>query len=323
MQNPRQPLLYCLLLLSLSITCKAANSAHSLTDTSTAGKAFSLELALQTWEADASWNTASDINGITTPNVLSELDYKTVRLTPLSLTGEWRTVVYGESLVLGVNLIGGDIRSGTVRDSDYAADNRNDEWSRSHSDISGDSVNQYRTHIGWLFEGEMDLGLLAGYQHSEQTLRMQKGVQLLCVAPCSGGLGSFSGLNSVYQMVWQGPWLGLSLSERRGAHRLLVDYEYHFATRYRGEAQWNLRTDLQQPRSFVHEADAGGQQIRLSYHYYFSPHWQLTALYQHTRWRTDAGLETRYFANNTTGTIRLNRAHWQSQAYGLGLRLRF
>ncbi|MBX2807057.1 MAG: hypothetical protein KTR20_00365 [Cellvibrionaceae bacterium] len=321
-KNIQTPLSYCVLLLMSLGHSAAAESWLSMNNTGDTSS-FSLELRAHSWDAQASWNTASDISGTTTPNVLSELDYDKIRIRPLSIVGELRMAVYDSYMRLGFEALGGDIDSGATRDSDYGGDDRSGEWSRSHADITGDSVSSYNAYMGWLADGEIGLSLLLGYQRSEQTLRIQNGVQLVCVAPCGGSLGAFSDLNSVYQMTWQGPWLGLGLSERSGAHQLLVDYEYHFGTVYRGQAEWNLRTDLQQPQSFVHNANGKGQRVRLGYHYYINTRWRLSAVYQRLRWRTDPGLQTRYFADNTVGTIRLNRAEWKAQSYALGVQLSF
>ena len=284
----------------------------------------SIEINQRQTSVNASWNTASDITGNRTPNVLSELSFKDVIATPLGFKGELRLNTRRSQWRLGVDIVDGQFNDGEVTDSDYGGDNRTEEWSRSESEIADDDISRVKAYIGWGRENKKyRFAVLAGFNISEQSFRMQNGEQLLCNSSCTVGIGEFSGLDSVYSMQWQGPWVGARWAETKGRHRVTVAYDYYFANTYRGEAEWNLRSDLQQPLSFEHEADAQGHGLQLSYGFDITAHWRLGVLYEYNRWESKTGTETRYFADNTIGKIQLNKAESESRSYGIGLQYTF
>lgn len=79
----------------------------------------------------------------------------------------------------------------------------------------------------------------------------------------AGDAGPIAGLDTHYDAEWQGPWLGFTmLMDTTDRTRVTLDVEYHYAD-YRAEADWNLRTDLAHPLSFIHETRATGVVVGL------------------------------------------------------------
>ena len=162
----------------------------------------SVEINQRHITVDASWNTASDITGNSTPNVLSELSFEDVIATPIGFKGEIRFNTQYSQWLFGVDVVDGKFNDGEVTDSDYAGDDRTDEWSRSESDIAGNDIHNVKAYIGWGRERKKyRFAFLAGLNTSKQSFRMQNGEQLLCNSPCTVGIGEFSGLNSVYNCL--------------------------------------------------------------------------------------------------------------------------
>ena len=268
-------------------------------------------------EMNASWNTGAGNTGIGIPNINSELSFNNAVATPLEIRSEVKFNTFGPLLLVGFEALNGDFNNGHVIDSDYLGDNRTDEFSRSRSEITGDKINNVKAYFGWQdLNKAYNLSILVGYQSSEQSFRMQNGDQLI-------GTASLEGLNSVYSMQWQGPWIGGRWAETKGRHRVTVAYDYHFANSYNGEAEWNLRTDLKQPLSFEHEADAQGHELQLDYTLKFSTDWRFKIFYEYAQWESKAGAATRYFSNGLITEIQLNKAESESRSYGIGLQYRF
>lgn len=199
------------------------------------------------------WNIA-DTDG--TPNILSELAWTNIEIAELKLRGDhtansgWHvraTTAYGW------------IYDGKNQDSDYNGNGRTLEFSRSNNDAKNGNTLDVSLALGHRFRINQDAAQppiylipLLGYSQHEQQLRITNGHQTI---PATG---AFAGLNSTYRTKWKGPWLGLELLGE-GANNLssFLLVEYHIADYY-AEANWNLRTDFQHPKSFEHWANGKG-----------------------------------------------------------------
>jgi opacity protein-like surface antigen len=136
-------------------------------------------------------------------------------------------------------------------------------------------------------------------------------------------LGSFAGLDSKYEAEWTGPWLGLDVSFQP-AEKLIIHgtFEYHWAD-YEAEANWNLRTDLDHPKSFAHDADGEGIVLSIGLDYAVIEKFSLNLTFDYQDWSTDPGTDKTFFADGTTAKTQLNEVNWQSYAIMAGASYRF
>lgn len=262
------------------------------------------------------WNIASDLSGTVTPNVLSELTWDTLRIAQLSgglqLTG-------ADGLHFRATADYGWIYAGNNQDSDYLGNNRTLEFSRTNNDASGDNVWDMSLAFGYRFRYVQDrtptyLIPLVGYSRHAQNLRITSANQTI---PATGPV---PGLNSTYQSRWQGRWIGVEfLTDVPSDVNAYFRLEHHWAD-YSAEANWNLRADLEHPRSFEQDANGTGNIVSVGFLTVpKSSRWSIRVGLDYQRWTTDPGINRAYFTDGTIGATRLNSVEWKSWALSLGL----
>ncbi len=263
------------------------------------------------------WNIA-DVDG--NPNVLSELTWSDLRIFQAQLD----LAVTIKQLTLFGKLGYGDIVDGKNQDSDYDANNRQLEFSRSNNQAGGD-VADASLGIGYIFKAGRTGSFhryimpMAGYSIHQQNLTMTDGFQTI------PAFGSFDGLNSSYDTQWNGPWIGFSFWSTDTVRDLTIaiDFAYHQAD-YHAEATWNLRTTgplaLAQPKSFEHWANGQGVSLSFKSDYGLSKRWDFIMGLDYRLWKTDPGLDRVYPATGGSLETRLNQVNWQSVALNVGVR---
>ena len=270
------------------------------------------------------WNIAAPSGN---PDVLSELEWKELEIFQTEAQGQ---VWFGSanwpnlSLCIKGSAAYGWIVNGKNRDSDYAGDDRTQEFSRSENNGDGGNLLDLSIAAGpqvKLWQGKLAMALLAGWSYHEQNLEISDGQQTIAINP--DALGPIPGLDSSYDTKWWGPWLGTDLnwhlSERttlRGA------FAWHFAD-YEAKANWNLRENLAHPVSFRHYANGRGLTLGLGLEYQLSSVWLLGLSYDYQNWQTDDGDSYSYAADGSSGRTRLNEVNWCSQSILLNLGYRF
>jgi hypothetical protein len=278
----------------------------------------SLELHGGYRQDDLSWSIA-DTDG--SPDILSEVSFDDLRIAQIGAELDLRTARGFEAEVA---LRFGEIVEGDNRDSDYLGDDRTGEFSRSDNAVEDDDVWDGSVGIGWGFDWtDSRTGRSArfipmvGYSVHQQNLRITDGYQT--IPPT----GSFPGLDSTYEAEWRGPWLGVhSLYEATAKWSAEIDLEFHFAD-YEAVAQWNLREDLAQPKSFEQEAEGRGLRLLLKGVRRLGPRSDFTLRLALDDWETDAGTDRIFLADGSVVSTRLNEVEWQSLAIEAGWRLRF
>lgn len=276
------------------------------------------------------WNIASDITGTQTPNVLSELTWDNIDV--MEFEGRVRHFEPVDSKILrgGVMLegrmTGGVTLSGDNQDSDYDGNDRTQEFSRSNNDSSdGQSFGLsaavgYRLNIAERVRPTSHTFLtvtpLVGYSWDRQLYKMRNGVQTI---PPDG---AFDGLDSRYESRWYGPFVGVEASLEHNSHMLTVRGERQ-SLDYKGEADWNLRSDFMHDPSYKHRADGNGTKLGVEYSYAMGKSYDLTLDYNYLKREARNGDDITYFADGTTGRTRLNAVNNDSQALRLGLTYRY
>jgi hypothetical protein len=277
---------------------------------------------------DFDWNIAGDITG-NNPNILSELTWSDLEILQLEFD---LTRIFPNKLVLKGEIAYGFIFDGDNQDSDYFGDNRTAEFSRSNNDTGDGHTTDASIGLGYFIPIVPDTVMLIpliGYSFHLQRLEITDGVQTIATPPLTPNLGPFAGLDSSYDADWYGPWGGLELNLRIDnkerdslAHKFILSFEYHWVD-YDAEANWNLRTDLDHPKSFEHEADGSGIIIMAGYNYFFKPQLSLNVIYKYQEWETDPGTDRIFFADGTQAVTRLNEVNWESSAFMVGITRRF
>ncbi len=269
------------------------------------------------------WNIAGDARG-NNPNVLSELTWRDLRT--FQAEGAVRTFM-NDVFCLRASLAYGRIYDGGVQDSDFARNNRTQEFSRSDNSANDGDTLDALAGLGYQFKtGRLRFIPLAGYSYHKQNLTLKNGFQTLSV-PVPGEtpapVGPIAGLHSSYDATWKGPWLGFDLffqaCERLA---LLGTFEYHWAD-YEAKADFNLRNDLAHPVSFEQEADGTGFVLKVGAAYALKGPWSLGLNVKYEQWSTDPGMDHAYDVHGSSVATRLNEVNWNSLAIMLSLTYRF
>lgn len=217
----------------------------------------------------------------------------------------------------------GAVKSGDSRDSDYAGNNRTQEFSRSDNQTGG-SVRDLSIGLGrkfCLFDfpsgWEMYVSPVAGMSVHQQNLTMTDGRQTI---PSSGAI---TGLNNSYDTQWKGTWLGMDALLGFGeSFSLNSTAEYHKVD-YTADANWNLRSEFAHPTSFKHVAQGNGVLVSVGISYRVSRNFLLNTTFEQQNWSTYAGYDQTNFSYGTTSFYTLNQVNWDSSSYSLGAAYQF
>ena len=280
------------------------------------------------------FNLASDVSGQESPNVLSDLEWDDMEIHRVHLNLRYR-VYRGLSVFAEAEL--GAIEDGDVQDSDFAGDNRTQEFSRSTATVDGKHHTGGSVGVSWKFSGEIEVPLFPlpngkrlafatdyaitpsiGYAHTQQEIRFVDGVQVI------PDLGPFDGLRSEYKAEWRGAFVGLDAKAKifRNVH-VSVGAKYHADNNFKGIGTWNLRSDLQQPTSFSDTADAKGIRLKYGLDWDISDNKTVNISYHVADFETDPGSAEVNTIFGISLFTRLNEASWKSRGWSVGFNWRF
>ncbi len=274
-----------------------------------------------------SWTIAGNRNG-TDPDVISELKWSDVDSYQLQLSN--RTLL-AERLYLRAQFGYAWIDDGRVRDSDYSGDHRSGEYSRSISESDDDQLWDVLLGVGspiFLADRHVMLAPLLGVSLHRQNFRIRNGRQVLTY-PGGPPLGSLRGLDSTYQSEWFSPLLGCDLRffipPVSGFKRMEagLEFQWHWDARFEAEADWNLRSDFDHPKSFDQNADGKGVSLCAEWVVWITPQWSVNVTASYQRWETDPGRQRFFLADGRTATTRLNEVDWESNSYMVGVAYQF
>jgi len=260
------------------------------------------------------WSIAG--NGV---NILSELTWKDVASYQLQ-TDSRLTVNHVRLRFQGDY---GWTVSGKNQDSDYDGNNRTQEYSRSNNDAGAGYVYDFDPGLGYVFEISPKFSVTpeVGFSYHIQHLTMRNGLQTVSVStnhPKVQSPGPFPSLNSSYHARWQGGWIGAEVPlQAMPALKLQGSASYHWVD-YRGEANWNLRSDFAHPVSFVQIATGTGFEFALRADYALSSAWALGFNSNYRSYTTTDGTDTTFNPNGSVNSVtRFNGANWR--AWGVGM----
>ena len=259
------------------------------------------------------WHKA-ELGGV--PNILSELKWENLRI--YAVKGILRHDT-GRRTFLEATGSFGWIYSGINQDSDYDQNDRQGELSRTYANAGDGRVLDGSLAVGWKLteNAKQHTTLLGGYAINTQSLTMR---DLFIVIPPAG---PYPGCDTKYKAMWSGPWLGLEHSQELDKRtKLKLRLEYHLP-HYRGEAHWNLRTDLAHPVTNNHWADGRGTVVSLGLDHSLGKNWSLGAAIDYTSYTANRGTDQVNFADGSNVHLPLNKVTWDSWAYRLMAAYRF
>jgi hypothetical protein len=273
------------------------------------------------------WNLAGDLNG-QNPDVAFEMDFRDLDIYQIKSRGQARLA---GQLLADVMAAFGSIRDGQNRESEFSLDNRQNEFLQSLSRSDDGYTLDLSLGLGYtVFRSakknfwELDdarLTLLGGYSYHQQNLTMTDGTQVIDTNDFFG-LGPFAGLDNTYDTQWLGPWLGLELFGRKERYFSTARLEYHWAD-YDARGDFNLRPDLNHPKSYTHEAKGAGTVAQLGLGVDVNSRWKLGVNAEYQKWSTEQGTDRLLFADGTTLATRLNEVNWESWALMMSATCRF
>ncbi|HNU64155.1 MAG TPA: hypothetical protein PKJ96_06500 [Thiobacillaceae bacterium] len=314
---PPAPVLLRMTDARLSPTKSASRPVAALTDAGLPLKT-SLTLGVGPRRDDLRWSIA-DVDG--SPDVLSELTWRDQKSLMLNVRGE---VVWPSGWLLTSEAGLGAQLQGEVQDSDYDADGRTQEWSRSVGQADdGDMLDVLLTGGHRFHFGAHTLGVRLGYAWHDQNLRFSKATQVVA-QPNSFGftlppVGTTFDAMSSYSASWWGPHLALDLDLALGggwrlglsAWREWVDYE--------GTGNWALRSEFDHPESFTHLAEGRITGLKAGLTRNWGKSGRLGLAWERVRGRTDSGTDITHFTGMGNVPTGLNEVLWDSEIWKLEL----
>lgn len=273
------------------------------------------------------WSIAGTISG-TDPNIFSELKWRDIGV----LHARYFIRSYDKRdghLYYNVDLDYGMILRGENQDSDYNADNRQDEFSRSVNSADGGQTTNMSAAIGYMFGkkyirgGNWMLIPLLGYSQHSQILEMTEGNQVIATQDLTPDIGPFGGLDSKYNAEWKGLWAGTRLEYNHYKKmNLFIEYQLH-KIQYSAEADWNLRDELQHPKSFIHSARGLGKVISMGINYKISKTTDISISFDYFDFGTNRGLDETYYNDGAFSRTQLNGVTWESSRFLIQPTFRF
>ncbi|MBX2807171.1 MAG: hypothetical protein KTR20_00935 [Cellvibrionaceae bacterium] len=275
-------------------------------------------------DSEMVWSIAAGPSENDTPNILSELSYRDISSSGTGLVfAHLNTVNDNWAFYIEGNYRNNNIDSGFSQDSDYFSDNRQDEFSRSYADISGDTIAEKNFAIGmktrWFGQEGHYVTFLLGHRDHTIDLRVTNGVQII---PDSLNGTPLTGLNTTYNAEFISKYAGIATEHVFTWGTIGLRYEYHDLT-FSAEADWNLRTDFAHPVSFTHEGNGKGSAMTLAYSYPIRENWDVYFNYTLNENLIENGYDTVYFYDGSATSTRLNEVDYSARTMDLGFRYLF
>lgn len=262
---------------------------------------------------------ASDLDGLSTPNILSELIWD-VPAAEIRIDGGW---THPSGITAQAHLAYAQaLFDGAVQDSDYRFNDRQGEFSRSYSEAKDSRMLDVSLGAGWrlpLGRGNT-LTPLLGLARYDSLYRMRNGRQVVSDYGWSTPLGAFAGLDSHYNAVWSSIWQGLEADFRPTEQLALrIGIKHHWFD-YRAEADWNLRNDFAHPVSYRHQGHGRGWETEIGADWRILPGHHVTLDLSGRSFALQNGSDTTYFSDGTSSDMRLNEVIADSRSIRIGYR---
>ena len=269
---------------------------------------------------------AFTIGGHGSANILSELQWK-VPAAEIRVDGQW-SHTSGFS-VKGHLAYAAATSGGEVRDSDYAYDDRQGEFSRSYANPDESRMFDISLGAGWRLPLGNTLALtpMFGVARYDSEYRQRDGNQTWLDYNLDGVNDRpphrFTNLHSSYKPVWHSNWLGIDGEFKPSEYfALRAGVKQHWF-RYQAEANWNLRSSFAHPVSFQHQGHGQGWEAELGADWRLLGGHRLSLDLGMRELRVKDGTDTSFFYNGASSQITLHSAISDSWSARLGYRYEF
>jgi hypothetical protein len=242
--------------------------------------------------------------------VLSELQWKNTGGICVFFDGEiyvWR------NLFIRADFSNTFITSGTVSDTDFHANDREDIVFHDTFDSGKGRILNYRTSIGYRirFLKKHSIRPRVGYGSDLQSLFMLR------------DYGNVQGnLRSTYQATWNGAFVGLDLVIHATKKLNAQTHTTYHQVKYYAKADWNLIQDFKHPISFEHRASGYGLSGGGSLAYSFTKRLSAVVSAMYSYWATGKGTDTLYRTNGDVIVTQLNSVHRTNLTISAGIEIK-
>lgn len=258
--------------------------------------------------ANSRWSIAGNSNGAN-PNIYSELIWKNLQCANVQAGIGYQYKQWG----VRFNYNGSFIQSGDVTDTDYGADNRRQPvYEGVFQDDKGyllniDAAITYTFHLHGV-----DLTPMLGYVLSKQNLY---------VLPKQAS--DPANLRSTYNAKWQGLLTGVEAVFPLGKRFALTPSLYYYQLHYTADANWNLITQFQHPRSFAHKANGYALKPALRLDYKLHSYLSIFLKGDYAYWNTGKGTDELFLTSGQVDYTQMNGARHQEGGVALGVAFSF
>lgn len=275
---------------------------------------------------EVDWNIAGNLDG-TAPSVLAEYKWPEVDLWESRVDAE---LVLADKFVMDGSFAYASAFKGTNEVSEYSGENRTDLAVLTNTKSDDGHSYDGSLGVGMVFDlkrqnsfeslDSLYMKMLGGYAYHTHHLTMREGNETFNAFAAPSG--SFDGLDSTYDMRWQGPWMGLELRGSEEKLSSLARLKYHYFDYY-GEGDLNLQPNFQHPKSFDHNAEGTGFSVDVGMGYKLTSSWDINLLWSMKDWQVQNGVDRLYLNDGSTFDTRLNDVNLLSQSLMLGSQYSF
>lgn len=265
---------------------------------------FSVYMAPGYQVASSRWSIAGNSNG-TNPNIYSELIWKNLQCTNLQAGIGYQYKQWG----VRINYSESFTQSGDVTDTDYGADNRRQPvYEGAFQDNKGHQLQVDAALTCTFHLHGADLTPMLGYVFNEQNLY---------VLPKQAS--DPANLRSTYNAKWQGLLTGVEALFTLGKRFDLTPSLYYYQLHYTADANWNLITQFQHPRSFSHKANGYALKPTLRLDYKLRPQLRIFLKGDYAYWNTGKGTDELFLTSGQVDYTQMNGARRQEGGVALGI----
>lgn len=256
-----------------------------------------LQLSLLTGyeQQDLTWSIAGNAAG-QSPNVLSELQFKNIG--GQSITGALQWNVWNR-IIFTADYSRVFIKTGTVADNDYSADNRTQPVYGAVFNSDKGYTQAWSFGAGYHLFNNNTFSLIpsAGYIISRQSLFLLDRT------------GNFPDLNSTYETNWKGPYVKANAILRLiNKLKLNVNLGYN-QVNYNAKADWNLIQNFQHPVSYRHTAKGFGVDANAGLAYDITSNIAVNLGGGYFTWQTGKGIDELFLNSGGSDKTQLNKVN--------------
>lgn len=255
------------------------------------------------------------------PNIYSELTWENLRSYYAAIHGSYEV----DNLVITGFFGRGYIVSGDNQDSDYDFSDRQGEFSRSNNQSDGNSVMDREIAVGLSLLERRQVRLAAGIGYANRVidLVMTNGYQTVSTPGRTPPIGPIDNLRSTYSAKLSGPLVWFSTRWHfHPAATAGLNVKTGFYS-YTANANWNLRTDFQHPRSFSQSADGTSNSIGLLLNWAVAPDAMLSLGLDYHRFTATGGHTRFYLSNGSVGQQPIHAVELWNWVLAVGLGVEF